>query len=155
MKRPCRDTLDTEAREARAQLARRLIGERDREDLRRLERARGEWSRVGGEVRELQRMVNEIRTVQDRASGGIPMLDILAALHEAVPKNVKLIEFNLEGERQISLRGVSPTLADAVQLVNILETSPLFEAVELKSSNVVRASGRDSVEFHILGKASS
>ena len=94
------------------------------------------------------------RIVSDQRASRGSALEVLAALHRVVPRSITLSGLTLEDDGRLTLRGTAPSLSATVDLVSRLERSKAFEAVELRSSNVLRINGKDMVEFQVEGRAS-
>ncbi|MFH1723974.1 MAG: PilN domain-containing protein [Elusimicrobiota bacterium] len=119
----------------------------------RLARLQREWTAISPRAGELKRMAAQVKIVEGETAGQVSALDVLASLHRIVPAHITLGGLNFESDGRVSIRGSAPSLSDAVGLVGLLERSPTFVGVELKSSNVLKRDGRDVVEFQIQGRA--
>lgn len=111
-----------------------------------------EWRDIAPRVRELKLMAAQLRDVSEKNASRSSALDVLAALHRDVPRNITLSGISFEADGRLALRGTAPSLSAAVALVDRLEGSDIFEEIELRSSNLRRTRGRENVEFQVEGR---
>lgn len=104
-------------------------------------------SPVAAEIEAQQREIDVLKR-QVAMEGSV--LVAVDELYRLVPPEVSVNLLTWDGTA-VSLRGSSYALSDAVRLVTILENSPQFKNVKLRSSSVRRVKDQELIDFQIHG----
>ena len=104
------------------------------------------------QVKDLRRMENRLESAQAQLNQRGSFLAVLDELSRLLPGRVSLKAVDFEKERSLVVQGTCLSLSDALRWVEILGKSPLFSAVELRSSDAQRVRDQDIVNFVLYAK---
>jgi hypothetical protein len=97
-------------------------------------------------------MERRLETVRAQLNERGSFLALLDELIHLLPGGVSVRAIEFERERSLLIQGTCLSLSDALRSVEILQKSPLFSAVELRSSDAQRVRDRDIVNFVLYGR---
>lgn len=116
---------------------------------RQLEKLSRASAALGSDTQEVRRMAARIAAVKAQMSQPGSFLNVMAELNRLVPERLSLRSVDYEHAHSLLIQGSCFSLSEAVRLVEILQKSPLFSHVELRSSMIQRLRDREVVDFSV------
>ncbi len=132
------DILDEISREVR----------RTQEDIRELEKIIGEVKDIEQRKEQVEAKLDVLTDLRDRSTGPVKMMDELASL---IPNEVWISRFN-EAGMDLSLDGEALAHEDLAAFISALNRSPYFENIELRSARLQGSGDEKTVRFSITGR---
>jgi hypothetical protein len=116
-----------------------------------LKRLKIELNKFVKDARPLEDIERRFRLLENRSKKKTSGLEALYELCGAMPKQVFLVSFNYEEEKQIIIRGQAPELNSVFDFVAGLEKSPLFHAynIKVRYATKKRMQSGEIVDFEI------
>ena len=116
-----------------------------------LARLEDELSRISQEGRPLEEIEQKLMLLQKRFKDPATCLDLLYELHQVMPQETSLTEFNYEEAKQVSLRGSSNGLNPVLTLVSNLENSAAFKKyrITMNYATQKKTQAGESLDFEI------
>lgn len=112
-----------------------------------------ESEKLEKEAKPLAEMENKIKFMAERLYSTPSTLDIIYELHQAASKQISLINFTYEKDKQILLRGQASELNAVNDFVLQLEKSPVFKDfnIKLRYATYRKTMQGEIVDFEIIG----
>lgn len=112
-----------------------------------------ESEKLEKDAKPLEEMENKIKFMAERLYSTPSTLDIIYELHQAASKQISLISFTYEADKQILLRGQAAELNAVNDFVLQLEKSPVFKDFNLKLRYATyrKTMQGEIVDFEIIG----
>lgn len=110
-----------------------------------------ELGKISKQAEPLEAMEKHLRFTDSRLQEKPAILDILYQLHQIIPGEVSLTDFNYEKNNQIILNGQTNELNSVFQLVSKLENSEAFKSFKIKVRHATQRKTQlnESVDFEI------
>jgi Tfp pilus assembly PilM family ATPase/Tfp pilus assembly protein PilN len=101
----------------------------------RLKHLNAEIAKVKGPAEDVQRKIEVIREANRRQDSRFSMMNILPAVHMAMPDNVYIENMTVDAVAgKVSLGGTASTFQDIQKLIKQLDESPLFDGISEEGS---------------------
>lgn len=103
---------------------------------------------VEKDAKQVQGVLKRTNFLRDELEAGDIPLDILKALHEAIPGDTYLLALNYD-RQGILVQGTTGALGSVTDFMDRLEKTKVFSKVQLKTYSVRNVQGKQWVDFYI------
>jgi Tfp pilus assembly protein PilN len=119
-----------------------------------LERLKTELNKISKEARPLEEADKRFKFMETSLQKKPSILDVLYELHQIMPQEVSLMNFDYEEGSELTLRGQAPELNSVFSFVSQLQKSAVFKSFNIKINHATKnktISG-EVIDFEIAGK---
>ena len=119
-----------------------------------LERLKMELNKISKEARPLEEVDKRFKFMETRLQKKPSSLDVLYELHQIMPQEVSLMNFDYEEGSELVLRGQAPELNFVFSFASQLQKSAVFKSFNIKIRHATKNKiiAGEVVDFEIAGK---
>lgn len=104
-------------------------------------------AQIEAPAKEVELMRNQIDVVERKLDIRGSSIDVLYEMTSIVPKEIYLININIDDKKQVVLRGRAAAMVDVFNFVTTLENSPIFHNVKLTYTSIKKEGDAQYAEF--------